>query len=190
MALKGLIKKQTIIIDDHKRGNQEIKNWDSNNSDVHIDKKTNYPIEGKRQNIRIRIPINSQRPIKIEYGHKMKLKDIPSKLSREIQNAFEDKEQRDRFIRDIVEYIKNFDTLLKNEDRVKNVLSNISMHFDLKWTKDKIAIYTKDALSFYTQSYTDDSGKKYFISVDKDKITVGEKSGFAKNEYEKEIKGK
>lgn len=64
MSLKGLIDKQTIIIDDHKRGIGEIKNWDAPSSDVHIDKLTNFPIKGKRQKVRIRIPINSERPIK------------------------------------------------------------------------------------------------------------------------------
>lgn len=51
MALNGLIKKQTIIIDDHKRGSQEVKNWDDPSSDIHIDKTTNFPLDGKRQKL-------------------------------------------------------------------------------------------------------------------------------------------
>ena len=51
MALNGLIKKQTIIIDDHKRGSQEVKNWDDPSSDIHIDKTTNFPLDGKRQKV-------------------------------------------------------------------------------------------------------------------------------------------
>ena len=70
MGLKSLIENQTIIIDDHKRGNREIKNWDDIQNDVHIDKKTNFRINGKKQNFRIRIPINSDRPIKIENTRK------------------------------------------------------------------------------------------------------------------------
>ena len=54
MALKELIENQTIKIDDHKRGNREIKNWDNARSDIHIDKTTNFPLNGKRQKVRIK----------------------------------------------------------------------------------------------------------------------------------------
>ncbi|GHT18588.1 hypothetical protein AGMMS4957_01150 [Bacteroidia bacterium] len=36
--MKELIKNQEIIIDDHKRGSQEVKRWDYTQDDVHIDK--------------------------------------------------------------------------------------------------------------------------------------------------------
>ncbi len=190
MALKSLIDNQTIIIDDHNRGNREIKNWDNNAADVHIDKTTNYPVNGKRQNIRIKVPINSDRPIKIENAKKKVLDEIPRQLRREIQDAFEDKQTRDRFIRDVVDSIRNFDTILENEQRVRVVLSRLSEHFDLRWTKEKIATYTNDALSFYTQNYTDNTGRKYFISVDRDRIKIGESNGYAKHQHQQEIKRK
>ena len=87
MALNGLIKKQTIIIDDHKRGSQEVKNWDDPSSDIHIDKTTNFPLDGKRQKVRIRIPINSDRPIIIENGKRLELNEIPKKLYWENRKA-------------------------------------------------------------------------------------------------------
>ena len=46
MSIKKLIDNQTIIIDDHKRGSGEIKNWYDLANDVHIDKLTNFRIEG------------------------------------------------------------------------------------------------------------------------------------------------
>lgn len=182
MALKELIEKQTIIIDDHKRGSREIKNWDDNTTDVHIDKKTNFPVNGQRQDIRIRVPINSDRPLKIENAKKKQLSDIPSELRREIQRAFEDKDKRESFIKDIIEHIKNFDTILSGENRVSQVLSNISKHFDLKWTNEKIATYTNDILAIYTQNYTDSEGRQFFITVDKDKIKIGENNGYARHQ--------
>ena len=182
MALKELIKKQTIIIDDHKRGSREVKNWDDKTADVHIDKKTNFPVDGKRQNITIKVPINSDRPLKIENAKKEQLNDIPTKLKGEIQSAFEDKKKRERFINDIIKHIKNFDTILSNEKRVKRFLSNISKHFDLKWTDEKIATYSDDILSLYTQKYTDDDGGQFFITVDKNKIKIGENNGYAKHQ--------
>ena len=59
MALKELINEQTVIIDDHKRGSREAKNWDDQSRDIHIDKTTNFPLDGKIQKLKIRIPINS-----------------------------------------------------------------------------------------------------------------------------------
>lgn len=188
MSLKGLIDKQTIIIDDHKRGSREVRNWDDQAADVHIDKTTNFPVNGERQDIRIRVPINSQRPIKIENAKKKKFEEIPRQLRREIQSAFEDEQKRGSFIKDIVDHIRTFDTILDNEKRVQQVLSNISKHFDLKWTKEKIATYSNDALSLYTQSYTDIEGRQYFITIDKEKIKIGENNGHAK--HQKYIKRK
>lgn len=60
MSLKPLIHNQSLIIDDHKWGAKEEKNWDKSSTDVHIDKKTKYPIGGKKQDVRILIPINSK----------------------------------------------------------------------------------------------------------------------------------
>lgn len=182
MALKGLIEKQTIIIDDHKRGSREVKNWDDKTADVHIDKTTNFPVNGERQDIRIKVPINSDRPLKIENAKKKQLNDIPAQLRREIQRAFEDKQKRESFIKDIIEHIKSFDTILSSENRVRQVLSNISKHFDLEWTNEKIATYSDDILSLYTQNYTDDDGRQFFITVDKNKIKIGENNGYARHQ--------
>ncbi len=182
MALKGLIEKQTIIIDDHKRGSQEVKNWDDKTADVHIDKTTNFPINGKRQNIRIKVPINSNRPLIIENAKKQHITEIPTQLRREIQKAFEDKQKRECFIRDIIEHIKTFSTILENEIKVRQVLSNISKHFDLEWTNEKITTYSNDILEIYTQNYTDDQGRQYYITVDKNKIKIGENNSYSRHQ--------
>jgi hypothetical protein len=174
MTIKRLIDRQTIIIDDHKRGSGEVKNWDDKSVDVHIDKTTNFPIEGVRQHVRIKIPINSDRPIKIENAKKQQLNEIPNQLRREINRAFNNKKVRESFIRDILEHIQNFDTILNNEDRARQVLSNISKHFELNWTNEKIATYLNNVLSIYTEKYTDNRGQHFFITIDKEKIKIGE----------------
>lgn len=171
MALKNLIKQQTIIIDDHKRGNKEIKNWDDSANDVHIHKQTNYKIDGIIQKVDIKIPINSNREITIKSKSKG-FPEIPRKLMKEIHKAFEDKDTRTSFINDLVKHIKNFETILSDEARVREVLSNISNHFGLKWTNDKITTYTNDALTSYTQKYLDNEGNKYTIKVDKKQIRI------------------
>ena len=80
MKLRSLIKNQVLSIDDHKWGCQENKNWDIQHCDIHVDKKTNYPIKGKIREVQIKIPINSNRPIEITdkiKGNKSNLDDIP-----------------------------------------------------------------------------------------------------------------
>ena len=72
MRLRSLIKNQVLSIDDHKWGCQEEKKWDFKHCDIHVDKRTNFPINGKIREVQIKIPINSNRPI----GIKNKLKTL------------------------------------------------------------------------------------------------------------------
>ena len=185
MSLKSLIENQVIIIDDHKRGNGETKNWDDPSADIHIDKKTNHQIKGKRQEVRIRLPINSNRPLQIDAKGKTKITDIPRKLIREIQRAFEDRQTREDFITDILETLRNYETILESEERVEQVLRNLSRHFNLEWTDDIIATYRNDILELYTQNYRDQRGRQFFITVDRKKIKIGEKNGY--NRHQKSI---
>ncbi|WP_313381447.1 hypothetical protein [Proteiniphilum saccharofermentans] len=180
MALDGLIKKQTIIIDDHKRGSQEVKNWDDPSSDIHIDKTTNFPLDGKIQKVRIRIPINSDRPIKIENEKRQEVNEIPRKLHREINRALENKQIRNSFISEVMDVLDNFETALSNEDKAKSVLTRISKHFGLDWPTETIANYAKDVLLAYTLVYQKNPKEEYFAKIDKHKIEIGQYSGYAK----------
>ncbi|MDH7462592.1 hypothetical protein QEG73_14945 [Chitinophagaceae bacterium 26-R-25] len=176
MSLTNLIRDQIIIIDDHKRGNRESKHFDNTQNDVHIDKETNYPIDGKRQKIKIRIPINSERPIKIESNRKSI--SIPRKLKKEITEAFENKDIRQRFIGDVLETLANFDSILSSEEKAQSVLSRLSKHFDLNWDNETISKYKDEILQAYTQFYIDKSGRKYFLKLDREQIVIGENSGY------------
>lgn len=180
MALKKLIENQTIIIDDHKRGSREVKKWDNLGMDVHIDKTTNHPLNGKIQEVRIRIPINSDRPISIENGKGKEIDNIPRKLLKEIQGALEDKQTRENFISEVMDVLDNFKTALSSEDRAKTILTRISKHFDLNWPTEIITNYVKDVLSVYTLVYEKENGDEYFAKLDKDKIELGQYSGYAK----------
>lgn len=178
MSLKNLIQDQIIIIDDHKRGSGEIKNFDNQQNDIHIDKQTNYPINGKIQKLKIRIPINSDKPIKVE--NKRKEIDIPSRLNKEIKEAFENKKTRESFIKDILETLKNYESTLNSEEKAIKVLERLSKHFNLDWDKETIKKYSDDVLLAYTQFYTDKKGRRFFIKLDNDKITIAENNGYAK----------
>ncbi|MBS5020564.1 MAG: hypothetical protein KHZ60_10935 [Alistipes sp.] len=180
MALKELIENQTIKIDDHKRGNREIKNWDNARSDIHIDKTTNFPLNGKRQKVRIKIPINSDRPISIENERHQEVYEIPNRLKREIQQALENKQTRESFVKDVLKVLEDFETALSTEERAEEVLTRISKHFELYWPKNRIKQYVNNILEFYSLVYENDDGKKYFAKVDKEKIEIGRYNGYAK----------
>ncbi len=178
MSLKNLIENQVIIIDDHKRGSREIKDFDNPQNDVHIDKETNFPVNGKRQKLKIRIPINSDKPIKIE--NKRKQIEIPRQLNREIKKAFEDKEIRKQFILDVLKTLKNFKTSLSSEDQVRTIIRRLAGHFGLEWDDKVVKKYSEDILLSYTQFLNDKQGSEYFIKIDKEQITIGENNGYTK----------
>jgi hypothetical protein len=179
MGLKGLISNQTIRIDDHYWGSQEQKKWDDNSRDIHIDKSTNTKVNGKRQKVQIRIPINSDRPIKI--GNKNnELNTIPRSLEKEIKEALEDKETREAFVAELLRTLENFATYLDSETRAKDILDRLSKHFNLQWTGQTTATYAKEILKYYAQLYTDSDGLTYFLTIDKYKIEVGQNNGYAR----------
>lgn len=178
MALKKLLNKQRIIIDDHKRGVGEVKSFDSVQNDIHIDKETNFPVNGKKQKVRIKVPINSDRPIFVE--SKNKQIPIPNKLAAEIRSAFEDQETRTAFIKDVIEILSNYQSSLNSEEKINVVLRRLARHFNLFWDNETIKRYSKEILSSYTQFFTDDRDRKFYIELDRDKITIAENNGFAK----------
>lgn len=179
MALRELIKDQTIMIDDHRRGSQEVKNWDDPSQDVHIDKTTNFPIKGRIQKVRIKIPINSDRPIKIQNERKGEIEGIPRRLLKEINKALEDCSIRNNFIEEILTVLKDFKSALSSEERANSVLTRISKHFGLEWPKEKIKKYVNDVLSSYTLVYEED-GKEYFSKINNNTIEIGQNNGYAK----------
>lgn len=179
MALKKLIDNQTIRIDDHNRGNREQKNWDDKSKDVHIDKSTNTKVNGKRQKVQIRIPINSDRPIKISNKNDQVI-SIPKSLEKEIIQALENKEKREAFVSDILNTLREFPSSLDNENRAKYILDILSKHFGLEWTGEKTATYAKDILKYYAQMYSDQNGLSYFLTIDNQKIEIGQNNGYAR----------
>ena len=174
MKLKRLIKDQTLTIDDHKRGAGEVMDWDAPGVDVLIDKSTNYLVDGKHQKVRIRIPINTELPIVLENGSGESIDDIPETLQKEIKEALEDRDIRNSFVTDLVEILKNLDTLLSSEESARDILENFSSHFGREWSKFKATTYSKDILHYYSETYFDEVGTEYFINVNRFEIRIGQ----------------
>jgi hypothetical protein len=133
MSLTNLIKNQTIMIDDHQRGNREIKNFDNCSSDIHLDKKTNFKVNGKYQDITVKISLNSDRKplIKLENNNE-KLHEIPKALKTEIKNALEDNHIAFNFFKDVEDNIKNYSSLLEDRQKCISVFDRIAEYFELK----------------------------------------------------------
>lgn len=179
MNLITLIKNQSIRIDDHQRGNRESKNWDDSTKDIHIDKTTNSRLNGIRQKIRIRVPINSDRDIIIEDGRGQRVENIPKRLEREIKDAFSNKKVREDFMRDVMNILRNYSTTLDDKRKIQSVLANLSRHFNLEWSDETIEIYAKDILEVYIQMYNY-RNKLYYIRLDREGIQIAQNSGYSK----------
>jgi len=182
MSLKQLIQNQTIIIDDHKWGTREEKNWDKKDSDIHIDKRTKYPVNGKKQEIRIKIPINSEKEIKVTTKGKRNV-DIPKKLEKEIRKALSNKKKRTAFIRDLIPILKNFKSNLDSVEKARETLDRIAKHFDLDWTGQEIENFLKESLIEYIQIYRDANGEQYYIQLDKQKIKISNVDDWFRDKY-------
>ncbi len=135
MNLRKLVNNQTITIDDHKWGAKEIRNWDVSSTDIHIEKKTNYKLNGKKQQVKIKLPINSKRDITIEPSQRDNLEQIPSKLAKEIKTAFSKEKLKKAFIKDLIYVLTDFNSNLDNLEKVKDAVFRISKHFDLNLSK-------------------------------------------------------
>lgn len=179
MSLKPLIKNQTIIIDDHKRGTREIKNWDSKWEDVHIDEKTHHKIDGQKHWVSIKIPINTDQPISASYKNPRKQNiQIPRQLNKEIKNAFNNSATRAAFIEDLLVVLENFDSTLSSLEKVRDTMKRITKHFDLDWTDQDIRKYINNYLVEYTQLCKDSEGIEYIMTIDKYKIRLGSAKEF------------
>ena len=139
---------------------------------MHIDKETQYSINGKRSKIRIKIPINSDRPIKIT-AKSGNVENIPQKLKKEILKAFENKQIREAFLSDLLDVLKNYDDFTVTEDTAKQVLSRISKHFGLDLPTKTIAVYVNDILDKYKLEY-EINNEKYFAEARKDNMRFGQ----------------
>jgi hypothetical protein len=181
MSLLPLLDKQILRIDDHRRGNREIKNWDDNTKDIHIDKRTKYKVDGKIRNVIIRIPINSDREITTTIdGEKSK---IPASLEKEIKQALRGNPEKTKaFTNQIISELKNYESILENEQKASAALERISKHFDLKWTGEKISTFVTDKLEAYTQIYEDKTNRRYFITATPFFLELSDITGWSRHE--------
>lgn len=164
------------MIDDHHWGTGEVKNWDDKSKDIHIDKKTQYKIDGKMQEVRIRLPINFDRKLSIK-AKTHGVKEVPSKLNKEIREAFKNTKIRQSFVIDLREILDNFSSILDNHEKIEDTMSRFSNHFELKWTEEEIITYIDDVIEkreSIERIYTDKKNNLYYFLINRQKIQIGD----------------
>lgn len=174
MNIGSLIDKQTIKIDDHKWGSGEIKQWDLDSIDIHIEKKTHAKLKGRNDEVLIKILINSAKELTIKNKRKEIVDEVPRYLEKEIKEAFKNKKTRQDFIFDLIKVLTDFQSNLDNLEKAKTALTRIGKHFGLDYEPYKIKQDITDVLKSYTEQYVDSNGRKYFVTLDRNKIKLGE----------------
>jgi hypothetical protein len=169
MKINSLLNNQTLQIDNHKWGSGEPLNWDAKHSDIHLDKLT---WTSKKNHIRIKVPLNSNRPISIENKSKG-LRAIPTQLVHEIKEAFSNKTIRERFINDLSTVLRNYESVLANEEKTRLALESIAKHFGLQSINDYYCYYHNNKIIYFAQKFKDSSGIIKLFTMDRKKITLG-----------------
>jgi|GEM_PF-1138790 len=134
--MRELLENQTIRVDAHRWGNREHITWDNTANDIHIDKTTYWRIRGKRVKVRIRIPINSNRPFVVEILNDIRNPDratqeAKQQLEREIARALADPLTRQSFIDDLIDILENYQSILSSSDRARDAVRRLGRHFGL-----------------------------------------------------------
>ena len=144
MDIKGLLNNQKIRIDHHQRGSNSPNNWDDPTCDIHIDK---Y-VHDNKDKYKIKIPINSNRPITVNGKNGM---NIPKRLLKEINEIFNNDTTRQSFVKRICKVISIYKSdKLNQEQRAKQAIGYIRKAFGLKTPK---YIFKDDIKNFYAGLY-------------------------------------
>ena len=177
MKLSALIDNQEIRIDTHQRWNREVNNWDNNAQDIHLEKRTLYKINGKKWNVIIKIPLNSDRKITILCKTKRQL-EIPPWLKKEIEQALQDNKIRQVFIWDLKNIINNYSSDILDDDcKLLDAIQRIESAFGVpsEFLVKRIDKFTRDTTTnkriSRSQTYKWDT-YLYTIRLDEKSIRV------------------
>ena len=139
----------------------------------------------KKQNIKIKIPINSNNEVVIK--NKKRHIEIPIQLKKEIRKAFENKFIRDKFINDLIIILKNYKTILTDEERVNDVLKILSHYFELNLIEKNVITFSNNKIISITNFYKDDNDVFYFITINEKSIRIGQLNKFFKHQIGSKI---
>ena len=148
MNISPLIKRQEIIIDSHRRNYSA--NWDNQADDIHLHKKSLDKGKGKYT---IKVPLNSDRGASFTDGAGNNA-PIPNWIKKEINNALGDKLKREKFVKDVVTAIKNYNDKHKTqEQKARQAMGNIKRAFGLEFPRYIIKGWIRNSLRMYAQFF-------------------------------------
>ena len=125
-TLIGLLKGQTIRIDNHHRGVQNV--WDDK-YDIHLHKMSN----NKNEDYDIKINLNREQD-------KTVLDKLPAKIRKEVKKATSNQEILNNFYEEVYKYLsENFDWNEDNADK-ERIISNITTAFDMLSYKPRVDV--------------------------------------------------
>ncbi len=171
MSFKPLINHQSLSLDDHYRGTGEMKDFDKQSIDVHIEKKTKYKINGKPTTIIIKIPINSDREITIKIKGK-KQNYIPKRLEKEIKDALSEPKKLKQLAKDLMKTLKNYKSEKSDIEKLRDSLDRIAKHFDLEWTGQEVINRFDSEIIHFIRVFHDDKRELYYIELYRNKIKI------------------
>ena len=168
--MRRLIDNQEIRIDNHHRGDGTMMDWDDTSKEVHIDKYSKYDGKSRSYKYRYRfeIPINVSSDITFESTN------VPPKIRKEILDAFSNIDKRSKFIKELIETLKNYDSKLSDAQRAIAAIRRISKFFDLKWNDNEIRKNIDIACKKYNVVFSEKE-EKYFVELNPKEIIIGKK---------------
>lgn len=125
-TLTGLLKGQTIRIDNHHRGVQNV--WDDK-YDIHLHKMSN----NKNEDYDIKINLNRKQDESV-------LNNLPPKIRKEVKKATSNPDILNNFYEEVYKYLsENFDWNEDNADK-ERIISNITTAFDMLSYKPRVDV--------------------------------------------------
>ena len=158
-TLTGLLKGQTIRIDNHHRGIPNI--WNKDNYEIHIDKFLN----NKNTNYSINIIVNREQVGPI-------IEPFDSNIRREIRRAVKDKQKLDDFYANIYKYLTDNFGWDGNRSEEDILISNIAKTFDIMPFKSPIEVTNAKTQKRNVMQLLQDNNIHYHVSFNYSKQCV------------------
>lgn len=160
--LTPLIKGQKIRIENHQRGTGTVNDWKKEG--VHFHKSCNKT----KEDFDIIIPLNYPDPPtikKLKTGKRCPMESMERKVREEIIKVFESRENRDSFMKEVYDYIKeNFVNWAGSEIEMITVAERIGRAFGISMLGSPIVAKEGANIQYYIQRMQlPEDGSKYLM---------------------------
>lgn len=183
--IREILKGQKIRIDNH--GHYESQRFEDKRFDVHLDKETKTKYYGEKIKVQIRIPVNSDRECTTEIVEgrgemNRKKKEIFEMVSKEVRNAFSEKEERARFIDSMCQTLcETYPVILEDHAKAQDAARRVLNAFGIDYSKVEIEKELFTINSHFAVFFLDkEDNQKYHYKMNRKEIMV---EGFPTEDY-------